>query len=34
MPETMTIDEKLAISMKAIALRKAGDEEGFSCIVD
>ena len=30
MPETMTIDEKLAISMKAIALRKAGDEEGFS----
>ena len=30
MPETMTIDEKLAISCKAAALRKAGDEEGAS----
>ena len=28
MPETMTLDEKLAISNKAIALMKAGDEEG------
>ena len=28
MLETMTIDEKLAISNKAIAMMKAGDEEG------
>ena len=28
--ETMTLDEKLAISHKAIALRKAGDREGAS----
>jgi len=27
MTETMTIDEKLAISCKAASLRKAGDEE-------
>ena len=27
MPQTMTLDEKLAISNKAIALIKAGDEE-------
>jgi len=30
MPQTMTLDEKLAISMKACALYKAGDTEGFS----
>jgi len=29
MPQTMTLDEKLAISNKAIALSKAGDEEGY-----
>jgi hypothetical protein len=28
--ETMTLDEKLAISCKAAALRQAGDEEGAS----
>jgi len=28
MPETMTIDEKLAISNRAIAMIKSGDEEG------
>jgi hypothetical protein len=28
MTETMTLDEKLAISCKAAELRKAGDEEG------
>jgi len=28
MPETMTLDEKLAISIKAGALWQAGDEEG------
>jgi hypothetical protein len=28
--ETMTLDEKLAISIKSIELRKAGDEEGAS----
>jgi hypothetical protein len=28
--ETMTLDEKLAISCKAAALRQAGDEEGSS----
>jgi len=27
--ETMSLDEKLAISNKAIALSKAGDEEGY-----
>ena len=30
MPETMTLDQKLAISMKACALLDSGDEEGFS----
>ena len=28
MPETMTLDEKLAISIKAGDLWRAGDEEG------
>jgi hypothetical protein len=28
MPETMTLDEKLAISCKAAELSNAGDEEG------
>jgi len=30
MPQTMTLDEKLAISNKALALWEAGDEEGSS----
>ena len=29
MPQTMTLDEKLAISCKAAALSEAGDEEGY-----
>ena len=29
MPQTMTLDEKLAIACKAAALRKAGDREGY-----
>jgi len=29
MTETMSLDEKLDISIKAGALRKAGDEEGY-----
>jgi hypothetical protein len=29
-PETMSIDEKLDISVKAAKLREAGDEEGAS----
>ena len=29
MPETMTLDEKLAISIKAGELWRAGDEEGY-----
>jgi len=29
MPQTMTLDEKLAISNKALALWKAGDNEGY-----
>ena len=33
MPETMTLDEKLAISMKACALYQAGDREGFSRVI-
>ena len=33
MPQTMTLDEKLAISMKACALYHAGDEEGFSRVI-
>jgi len=28
MPQTMTLDEKLAICCKSAELRKAGDEEG------
>jgi hypothetical protein len=31
--QTMTLDEKLAISCKAAALWKAGDEEGFSRLI-
>ena len=30
MPQTMTLDEKLAISNKACAMYKAGDKEGYS----
>jgi len=30
MPQTMTLDEKLAISCKAAELRDAGDKEGAS----
>ena len=30
MPQTMTLDEKLAIGCKAAELRKAGDKEGAS----
>ena len=30
MPQTMTLDEKLAIGHKAIALKQAGDREGYS----
>jgi hypothetical protein len=30
MPQTMTLDEKFAISNKALALWEAGDEEGSS----
>jgi hypothetical protein len=30
MPQTMTLDEKLAISNKACALLEAGDKEGYS----
>ena len=33
MPQTMTLDEKLAISMKACALYDAGDKEGFSRVI-
>ncbi|MCL2443839.1 MAG: hypothetical protein FWD13_10310 [Treponema sp.] len=33
MPQTMTLDEKLAISMKACALYQAGDEEGASRVI-
>jgi hypothetical protein len=33
MPETMTIDEKLTISVKACKLYQAGDEEGFSRVI-
>ena len=28
MPQTMTLDEKLAISIKSAELREAGDKEG------
>ena len=30
MTETMTIDEKLDITLRAIAMKKAGDKEGGS----
>jgi len=30
MPQTMTLDEKLAIGCKAAELRNAGDREGYS----
>jgi len=33
MPQTMTLDEKLAISCKAVELRKAGDEEGYDRLI-
>ena len=33
MPETMTLDEKLAISVKACELWQAGDKEGFSRLI-
>ena len=33
MPETMTLDEKLDISLRAFALLDAGDEEGFSRLI-
>ncbi|MDR2897969.1 MAG: hypothetical protein LBU99_04070 [Spirochaetaceae bacterium] len=29
MPQTMTLDEKLTVSNKAIALKRAGDREGY-----
>ena len=29
MPQTMTLEEKLAIGCKAVELQKAGDEEGY-----
>jgi len=32
-PQTMTLDEKLAMSCKAAELRKAGDEEGASRLI-
>ena len=33
MPQTMTLDEKLAISNRALDLYDAGDEEGFSRLI-
>jgi len=33
MPQTMTLDEKLAISNRACALYQAGDEEGASRVI-
>ena len=33
MSQTMTLDEKLAISMKACALWQAGDKEGFGRVI-
>jgi len=33
MPQTMTLDEKLAISNKALDLYEAGDKEGFSRLI-
>jgi len=31
--QTMTLDEKLAISVKASELRQAGDEEGYDRLI-
>jgi len=33
MPQTMTLDEKLAVSNKAFTLLEAGDKEGFSRLI-
>jgi len=33
MPQTMTLDEKLAISMEACALWQAGDKDGFHRVI-
>ena len=33
MPETMTLDEKLAIAVKASTLWQAGDQEGYSRVI-
>ena len=33
MPETMTLDEKLSISLKAFTLLDAGDKEGFRRLI-
>ena len=33
MPETMTLDEKLSISNRALDLLDAGDEEGYSRLI-
>ena len=33
MPQTMTLDEKLAISNKALDLLDAGDREGYSRLI-
>jgi hypothetical protein len=33
MSQTMTLDEKLAISNRAVDLYDAGDEEGFSRLI-
>jgi len=33
MPQTMTLDEKLAISNRALDLYDAGDKEGFSRLI-
>ena len=33
MPETMTLDEKLAISNKALDLLDAGDREGYTRLI-
>jgi len=33
MPQTMTLDEKLAILVKACKLYQAGDKEGFNRVI-
>jgi hypothetical protein len=33
MPQTMTLDEKLSISNRALDLYDAGDKEGFSRLI-